>query len=276
MAQVTFRPVPAFLPVFMMKAEAKRYVAYPDGGGVWTIGIGHTGPEVHAGMVITDSVIQAYLAEDLNIAVAKLYKVLSPAAIMRLSENQWGALISFAFNLGAKASWGIWAVIESGNLASVPAKISLFDKIGHEDPKTGKVVYEVSEGLVHRRAAEVAMWNTPDPVDPAKLQNVPPPATAVIEAAPATVVMPSSAMVRMADTPPALPRKNGVKAIVTGLGAGLASAPAWIKEVVDTLQQWNSGSDYVTKAIGILMTVGAVLAVASLIYSQLNHKDERA
>lgn len=33
--------------------EGMRLEAYQDSGGVWTIGIGHTGPEVHEGLVWT-------------------------------------------------------------------------------------------------------------------------------------------------------------------------------------------------------------------------------
>ena len=38
--------------------------AYRDTGGVWTIGYGHTGPEVHAGLVWTHSqAVDALLAD---------------------------------------------------------------------------------------------------------------------------------------------------------------------------------------------------------------------
>jgi lysozyme len=51
--------------------EGRKYVAYPDPlthAEPWTIGVGHTGPEVHEGLVWDDT--QVDLALDLDIAEA--------------------------------------------------------------------------------------------------------------------------------------------------------------------------------------------------------------
>ena len=52
--------------------EGCRLCAYPDpasGGAPWTIGYGHTGPEVHQGLAISQQQAEAWLAAD----IAKLF-----------------------------------------------------------------------------------------------------------------------------------------------------------------------------------------------------------
>lgn len=81
---------------FIKEREGCRLTAYPDSGGKSTIGYGHTGPEVKAGLVWSQAQADAALAADVmkaEAAVGDLVKVL-------LSENQRAALISFVFNLG--------------------------------------------------------------------------------------------------------------------------------------------------------------------------------
>ncbi len=51
-----------------MRDEELRLIAYRDSGGVWTIGWGHTGPEVHEGLVWTRAQAEAALKKDLGIA----------------------------------------------------------------------------------------------------------------------------------------------------------------------------------------------------------------
>jgi lysozyme len=46
--------------------EGLRLEAYQDSGGVWTIGWGHTGPEVHAGLVWTREQCVEALQSDLG------------------------------------------------------------------------------------------------------------------------------------------------------------------------------------------------------------------
>lgn len=268
MAQITHRPIPAFLPTWIEGAENKAYKAYPDLGGIWTIGIGHTGPEVKQGSVANDALIDYYLREDLQVAVNKLYKVLSPAAILRLSENQWGALISFVFNTGAGATWDIWKAIEAGRLQDVPGELARFTK--YRDKKTGQL--KVANGLVNRRAAETAMWNTPDPVDLRNLQNVPPPAVAVMaNVEPADII--SSAATRNLETPPTVQfAKHAAAQTWAGIGTALAFAPTAIKSVTDTLAEWSTGHGWVDQAHTLAMSVGAACAVAALVYGWLNRK----
>lgn len=44
--------------------EGRRHDAYQDTRGIWTIGIGHTGPEVHEGLTWSDDEIDAQFDKD--------------------------------------------------------------------------------------------------------------------------------------------------------------------------------------------------------------------
>jgi lysozyme len=75
--------------------EGLRLRAYPDQGGVWTIGYGHTG-KVVPGMTITQEKADALLEEDLETALhwVKAY------VHVPLNEGQLSALLSFVLNIG--------------------------------------------------------------------------------------------------------------------------------------------------------------------------------
>ncbi|WP_110915636.1 lysozyme [Enterobacter roggenkampii] len=80
--------------------ESCKLVAYPDpgtGGVPWTIGWGHTGPEVKPGLVWTQAQADAAFLSDLAVFerdVNSLVKV-------PLTQNQFDALVSFAYNVGS-------------------------------------------------------------------------------------------------------------------------------------------------------------------------------
>lgn len=78
--------------------EGRRKVAYKDTKGIWTIGVGHTGPEVKQGLVISDAEIDRLLAEDIKWAEDAVNQVKAP-----LNQNMFDALVSFTFNVGKYA-----------------------------------------------------------------------------------------------------------------------------------------------------------------------------
>jgi GH24 family phage-related lysozyme (muramidase) len=194
------RPVPQFLPAFTGGNEGSRKVAYLDQGHVWTCGDGHTGPDVTEGTTCDDGTRLRWLYEDLTTASLRISRIVKAPVIDALSENRWGSLVDFAFNTGANPDWTIWADLNAGNLSDVPFQLGRFNK--YRDPHTHQLV--TSEGLNHRRSAEVAMWNTPDPMDSRQLVTPPPLATAIMANAPTAqdLVAPSSAFLRNVETPP--------------------------------------------------------------------------
>ena len=83
--------------------EGCRLSAYPDpasGGDPWTIGYGHTGPEVSPGLTISQAQADGWLEADVAKAAAAVNRLLAPVA---LSPTQRDALVSFCFNVGAAA-----------------------------------------------------------------------------------------------------------------------------------------------------------------------------
>lgn len=82
----------------LTQREGVRKKAYKDTKGIWTIGVGHTGPEVHEGLVWSVPQVMAALDADVQWAEDAVNAVDSP-----LSQNQFDALVSFVFNIGASA-----------------------------------------------------------------------------------------------------------------------------------------------------------------------------
>ena len=77
--------------------EGCRLTAYQDGAGVWTIGWGHTGKEVYAGLIWTQVQADEARVHDIAEAQALLLRY-SPAII---DPGALAALTDFVFNLGS-------------------------------------------------------------------------------------------------------------------------------------------------------------------------------
>ena len=138
--------------------EGCRLAAYRCVAGVWTIGYGHTAG-IHSGMTITQAQADAYLRQD--IAKFEGY-VNNPAYVPiteQLNQNQFDALVSFAFNLGA------------GNLRKL-CKGRTAAQIAQAMTQYCKANGKVLAGLRRRRAAEQALFNKPvSAATPAQNQN---------------------------------------------------------------------------------------------------------
>ncbi len=80
----------------IVQREGSRTEAYPDSRGIWTIGVGHTGPEVHRGLVWTPAQVDAALSSDLGWAETEVNRMVT----VPLTQNQFDALVSFTFNIG--------------------------------------------------------------------------------------------------------------------------------------------------------------------------------
>ena len=76
--------------------EGIRTQAYQDIRGIWTIGVGHTGPEVHRGLVWKLSEVLIQLTKDVSICEASI----NTRVKVKLTQNQFDALVSVAFNIG--------------------------------------------------------------------------------------------------------------------------------------------------------------------------------
>lgn len=128
--------------------EGCRLAAYRCAAGVWTIGYGHTAG-VHSGMTITQAQADAYLQQDIAKFEGYVNNPTYVPITEQLDQNQFDALVSFAFNLGA------------GNLRKL-CKGRTAAQIVRTMPNYNKANGRVLAGLKRRRAAEQKLFNTPD------------------------------------------------------------------------------------------------------------------
>lgn len=87
--------------------EGLRLTAYPDpisGGAPWTIGYGHTGREVHPGLVWTQAQADDALSGDIGLACKGLDTALP--WWRTLSDLRQDVLADMAFNLGVHGLMG--------------------------------------------------------------------------------------------------------------------------------------------------------------------------
>jgi len=125
--------------------------AYICPAGVTTIGYGHTG-NVELGQSITPKEAENILQGDMQ----KLAVAVEKAIEVELNDNQFAALVSFAFNCGAgnlRAST-LCRKLNAGDYDCVPSELGRWVKAS--DPKTGKK--RSLAGLVKRRAAEGTLF----------------------------------------------------------------------------------------------------------------------
>lgn len=83
----------------LTQREGKRNDAYLDSVGVATIGVGHTGPEVHLGLHWTDQQVEAALAKDIH----KFEDAVNFSVNVPIPQCSFDALVSFSFNVGDQA-----------------------------------------------------------------------------------------------------------------------------------------------------------------------------
>lgn len=148
---------PGFLTVRRTNAAGTQLIKTYEGlhltpylcpGKIWTIGYGHT-RTVRSGLVITPEQANQLLEEDLRLverAVQRLVQV-------PLNDNQFAALVSFAFNVGIGnfERSTLLRLLNRGWYEQVPAQLMRWNRAQGE----------VLGGLSRRRAAEGRLWDTP-------------------------------------------------------------------------------------------------------------------
>ena len=120
----------------------------------YTIGYGHYGADVKAGMQITKAQAEAYLRQDLATAEAAVSKYCNG---FTPNQNQYDALVSFTYNCGAG---NLRKLVTGRTVATVAEKITQYNKSG------GKVL----AGLVRRRTEEKALFLAPVSTEPQKAE----------------------------------------------------------------------------------------------------------
>ena len=142
---------------FIKGFENCRLEAYPDpgtGNEPWTIGWGHTGPEVKPGLVWTQEKADQVFDDDLS----QFERDVMSLVTVPLSQSQFDALVSFAFNVGPDIDAD--DIAEGLGDSTLLKKLNAGDYQGAADefPKWNKSGGKVMPGLVRRRAGERSMF----------------------------------------------------------------------------------------------------------------------
>ena len=121
----------------------------PD-GKCWTIGWGHTGPEVVEGLIWTQVMADAVLDADRAQAIACVNRHVT----VKLTQTEFDALVDFTFNLGCGAfrDSTMLKLLNAGDYSGAAAQFDLWDNAG------GKVM----AGLLRRRQAETDLFESGD------------------------------------------------------------------------------------------------------------------
>lgn len=128
--------------------EGLRLQAYLDSGGVPTIGYGHI-KGVKMGDTCTLAQAEAWLREETAGAVAAVNAALK----VPVSQNQFDAMVSLAYNIGNEAfrNSTLLRMLNAGDVAGATGQFKRWNK------DNGQVV----KGLTNRRLAEELLFRRP-------------------------------------------------------------------------------------------------------------------
>ena len=150
--------------------EGFRAEAYRDAAGVWTIGYGTTaaagvGVTPVPGMTITKAEAEWYLQKAVNKFAGQVEAMLTAPA----NDNQFGAFVSLAYNIGPGAFSRSSALrrFNEGKVALAAEAILAWNKATVSGRK------QVLRGLARRREAEKALFLSPVVGGPAKPTSPP-------------------------------------------------------------------------------------------------------
>ena len=142
--------------------EGVRTEVYDDAAGLPTIGVGHLltsnerdsqkitihGQAVDFRQGLSEPQVLDLLAQDLERFEAAVNKAVQVALV----QNQFDALVSFAFNVGVQAfkASTLLKKLNNGLHDEVPAQLRRWTKAGGQ----------TLQGLVNRREKEITLWES--------------------------------------------------------------------------------------------------------------------
>lgn len=147
-------PIPRTAVALIAEFESCRLRAYRCPAGVWTLGWGETSGVV-PGMVWTQVQADQRFCDSLVAFTQQVQQLLSAHA----EPNQLGALVSLAYNIGIGA-FARSSVLKAHNAGDHQAAARAF---GLWNKARVNGVLTVLAGLTRRRAAEAALYLTPEP-----------------------------------------------------------------------------------------------------------------
>lgn len=134
----------ALAAALIVKWEGVEHVPYRDPIGIWTVCVGHAGPDVIPGKTYTQVECDAFLKADMLEALSYVDRCIPPRA-----DHVTAALVSATFNVGPRVVCGstLQRKARAGDWAGACAELDRWKYAG------GRVY----RGLVLRRADERAM-----------------------------------------------------------------------------------------------------------------------
>lgn len=146
-------PIPMRAVALIAEFESCRLRAYRCPAGVWTIGWGETSG-VKPGMVWAQEQADQRFCDSLAIYTSRVEQMLTAHA----EPNQLGALVSLGYNIGtgALAKSSVLRAHNAGDEQAAARAFALWNKA-----RVGGVL-TVLAGLTRRRAAEAALYLTPE------------------------------------------------------------------------------------------------------------------
>ena len=128
------------------KSEGVSLTSYQDSGGVWTIGYGHTGPDVGPNLTITQDQAQKLLEQDLLSAEQTVNQFVE----VPLDQEEFDALVDFVFNVGQQnfVTSTLLRLLNNNDYLGAAQQLPRWDKCNGE----------VLNGLLERRHAEENMF----------------------------------------------------------------------------------------------------------------------
>lgn len=120
--------------------EGCRLSAYKCPAGIWTIGYGHT-----SGVKPNDKINSLDAERLLRQDIVRFEQAVNTIVKVPLNQNQFDALVSFTYNLGAGC---LRTLVANRNITQIGNAIKLYNK------SNGKVL----DGLVRRRNAEYKLF----------------------------------------------------------------------------------------------------------------------
>lgn len=128
--------------------EGRRYYAYQDVVGVWTVCDGHTGADIRRGHRYTDRECDSLLKADLQ----KVTSAIDPLIKVRIPDPTRAALYSFTYNVGSGA-FASSTLLKKLNAGDVPGACRELQRWTYAGGKQWK-------GLITRREIEreVCEW----------------------------------------------------------------------------------------------------------------------
>lgn len=145
------------LAPIIQRLEGLRLNAYQDVAGVWTIGYGHTGPEVVKGLAWGRQQAEDALLLDIQTAEWAAGR-LSPTLVPHIYKL--AAITDFVYNLGADkyAHSTLHCRVDTNQWAFVPTELRRWVYAGGI----------VCTGLKARRETEITLWNRAETNDEAE------------------------------------------------------------------------------------------------------------